>query len=339
MSGTQSQATASSLQICRIMRPDDANIVGNVHGGTILKMIEEAGCIIGTRHCNTQPGDRCAAQLARVERTDFLYPMFIGEVAHVSAEITYASKHSVEVQVHVMSENILTGATKMTNRAALWYVPFSLKDVDNVTEVPPIKYASPGQEEEGKKRYEAQKMERLETKERNGELLMPVSAPEPYTVGFSQSSLIHLVGPSDCTLHGFVHGGVTMKLMDEVAGIVAARHCKTNIVTASVDAINFHRKIMKGCVVTVSGRATFASNKSMEIEVFVDADPLIEAEKGKYRAVTAFFTYISLDKQGKPLSIPPMKLEGDGEQRRFEDGKMRYLQNKAKRLADKERQQ
>lgn len=38
------------------MRPDDANIVGNVHGGTILKMIEEAGCIISTRHCNSQNG-------------------------------------------------------------------------------------------------------------------------------------------------------------------------------------------------------------------------------------------------------------------------------------------
>lgn len=37
-----------------------------------------------------------------------------------------------------------------------------------------------------------------------------------------------------------------MKLMDEVAGIVAFRHCSTNIVTASVDAINFHRKINKG---------------------------------------------------------------------------------------------
>lgn len=49
------------------------------------------------------------AALARVERTDFLSPMCIGEVAHVSAEITYTSKHSVEVQVHVMSENILTG--------------------------------------------------------------------------------------------------------------------------------------------------------------------------------------------------------------------------------------
>lgn len=50
-----------------------------------------------------------------------------------------------------------------------------------------------------------------------------------------------------CIMSFHVSGtGVTMKLMDEVAGIVAARHCNTNIVTASVDAINFHRKIKKG---------------------------------------------------------------------------------------------
>ncbi|XP_056320267.1 cytosolic acyl coenzyme A thioester hydrolase [Danio aesculapii] len=307
MSVSNAQETPS-IQICRIMRPDDANIVGNVHGGTILKMIEEAGCIIGTRHCNTQSGDRCLAALARVERTDFLHPMFIGEVAHVSAEITYTSKHSVEVQVNVLAENIVTGAKKVTNKATLWYVPLSLQNVDKIIEVPPIEYSSPEREEAGKKRYEAQKLERLEDKVRNGEIIMSVSLPEPYTVVCSQSSLIHLVGPSDCTLHGFVHGGVTMKLMDEVAGIVAARHCKTNIVTASVDAINFHRKIKKGCVITVSGRMTFTSNKSMEIEVFVDADPLVEAEKGKYRAVTAFFTYISLDKENKPLPVPPLKV-------------------------------
>ncbi|KAJ8371214.1 hypothetical protein SKAU_G00112420 [Synaphobranchus kaupii] len=344
MSETKSPSTASSIQICRIMRPDDANIVGNVHGGTILKMIEEAGGIISTRHCNSQPGDRCVAALARVERTDFLYPMFIGEVAHVSAKITYTSKHSVEVQVNVLSENILTGAKKVTNKATLWYVPFSLQNIDKTIEVPPIEYLSPEQEEEGKKRYEAQKLDRLETKERNGEVIMPVLSPdrhtkEAYTVEFSQSSLIHLVGPSDCTLHSFVHGGVTMKLMDEVAGIVAARHCKTNIVTASVDAINFHRKIKIGCVVSVSGRMTFTSSKSMEIEVIVDADQLVEAEKGKYRAVTAFFTYISLDKESKPLPVPPLKLENEEERKRFEEGKARYLQNKAKRLAEKERQQ
>lgn len=55
------------------------------------------------------PQEPCVAALARVERTDFLSPMCIGEVANVSAEITYTSRHSVEVQVNVMSENILTG--------------------------------------------------------------------------------------------------------------------------------------------------------------------------------------------------------------------------------------
>ncbi|XP_067447886.1 cytosolic acyl coenzyme A thioester hydrolase isoform X3 [Thunnus thynnus] len=344
MSVTQTRVAASSLQLCRIMRPDDANIVGNVHGGIILKMIEEAGCIISTRHCNTQNGDRCLAALVRVEKTEFLYPVFIGEVAHVTAEIMYTSKHSLEVQVKVMAENILTGTKKLANKAALWYVPCSLQNVDKITEVPPIKYASAEQEEEGRKRYEAQKMERLETKARTEEVVPYPSSPEDttkeqHTVGFSQSSLIHLVGPSDCTLHDYVHGGVTMKLMDEVAGIVAARHCNTNIVTASVDAINFHRKIKKGCVVTVTGRLTFVSNKSMEIEVVVDATSLVEEDKGKYRAVSAFFTFISLDKENKPLPVPPLKIDGEEEQRRFEEGKARYLQNKAKRLAEKERLQ
>ncbi|XP_075946981.1 cytosolic acyl coenzyme A thioester hydrolase [Anarhichas minor] len=329
-------------QLSRIMRPDDANIVGNVHGGIILKMIEEAGCIVGTRHCNTQSGDRCMAALVRVEKTEFLFPMFIGEVAHVTAEITYTSKHSLEVQVKVIAENILTGAKKLANKAALWYVPCSLQNVDKVMDVPPIKYTSEEQEEQGRNRYDSQKLERVETKARTEEVVPPLPNPEDppkeqHTVSFSQSSLIHLVGPSDCTLHHYVHGGVTMKLMDEVAGIVAARHCSTNIVTASVDAINFHRKINKGCVVTVTGRLTFVSNKSMEIEVLVDASSLVEADK--YRAVSAFFTFISLDKDNKPLSVPPLKIDGEEEQRRFDEGNARYLQNKAKRLADKQRQQ
>ncbi|XP_062247144.1 cytosolic acyl coenzyme A thioester hydrolase isoform X2 [Platichthys flesus] len=330
---------SSTCQISRIMRPDDANIVGNVHGGTILKMIEEAGCIIGTRHCNTQNGDRCMAALARVEKTEFLCPVFIGEVAHVTAEITHTSQHSLEVQVEVMAENILTGTKKLANKAALWYVPCSLKNVDKIMEVPPIEYASAEQAEEGRKRYEAQKMDRLKTQTRIKDVVSPPSNPEQHTVGFSQSSLIHLVGPSDCTLHDCVHGGVTMKLMDEVAGIVAARHCNTNIVTASVDAINFHSKIKKGCVVTVTGRLTFVSNKSMEIQVIVDASPLMEEEKGKYHAVSAFFTFISLDKYNRALPVPPLKIKGEEEQRSFEEGNARYLHNKAKRLAAKENQQ
>nr|KAF6443006.1 acyl-CoA thioesterase 7 [Molossus molossus] len=129
-----------------------------------------------------------------------------------------------------------------------------------------------------------------------------------------------------------------MKLMDEVAGIVAARHCKTNIVTASVDAINFHDKIRKGCVITISGRMTFTSNKSMEIEVLVDADPVVDNSQERYRAASAFFTYVSLSQDGRSLPVPQLVPETEDEKKRFEEGKGRYLQMKAKRQGQAEPQ-
>lgn len=55
-----------------------------------------------------------------------------------------------------------------------------------------------------------------------------------HSVLASQSSFIHSVQPSECGSLGFVYGGVIMKMMDELAGLVAFRHCKTNVVTASI---------------------------------------------------------------------------------------------------------
>ncbi|MED6248257.1 Cytosolic acyl coenzyme A thioester hydrolase [Ataeniobius toweri] len=75
------------------------------------------------------------------------------------------------------------GTKKLANKAALWYVPCSLQNVDKITEVPPIKYVSAEQEEEGRKRYEAQKIERLETKVRVEEAMPP--PPNPGTVQLS----------------------------------------------------------------------------------------------------------------------------------------------------------
>ena len=112
----------ANIEVCRAMVPDDANFAGNVHGGTILKLIEEAGVIIATRHCNKgndetkKKIDPCWAGLARVERMDFLEPMFIGEVAKVHAELSYASKHSVEVSVDVWAEDLINGTSRQTNR-------------------------------------------------------------------------------------------------------------------------------------------------------------------------------------------------------------------------------
>ena len=61
-----------------------------------------------------------------------------------------------------------------------------------------------------------------------------------------------------------------------------------------------------GCVITISGRMTFTSNKSMEIEVLVDADPVVNNFVKRYRAASAFFTYVSLSPEGKSLPVPQL---------------------------------
>ncbi|XP_071945946.1 cytosolic acyl coenzyme A thioester hydrolase-like [Antedon mediterranea] len=332
------------VQICRLMKPDDANIAGNVHGGIILNMIEEAGIIASTRHCNNpshkdKAYEPSASALVRVETTDFLQPMYIGELAELRGMVTYTAPHSVEVKVIVTAENLLKGTKRLTNYATLWYVPMSAEVDSKVLSVPPLNYKSKEEEEEGRLRYEAQKAQRRkiglggrpsllikDDYDKNG-------SPDQLSVSFSSSSLIHLIGPSDCNSFGYATGGVTMKLMDEVAGCVAARHCRTNVVTASMDATNFHKRVKLGSLCHLTGRATFASSRSLEIEVMVDTEYLMDGSKVKERAVHAFFTYVSLGPDGKTRPIPQLQVQSEGENIRFQQGKLRYEQRKLKRAA------
>lgn len=155
-----------TIEVSRFMSPEDANLAGNVHGGTILRMMEEAGCIIATRHCNKHRPEGQPpvwAALARVERTNFVKPMLIGELATVHADLTYSSQRSLEVRVLVFAENLLDGVHKLCNNASLWYVP--VQNEGTVCDVPQLKYKSKEEEEAGRQRYEAQLKSRKEKEE------------------------------------------------------------------------------------------------------------------------------------------------------------------------------
>lgn len=334
-----------NIEVSRVMLPDDSNIAGNVHGGTILKLIEEAGIIIATRYCNKRSEDdavECYSALARVERTDFLEPMFIGEIAQIKAELRYASPHSVEVQCTVYAENLIKGTRRMTTRAALWYVPVTIEPPHTVVTVPPLTYKSPEEEQAGRLRYERQKKSRVD-RQRSTFLDDEFSAPGQinilspagrslsniHSVSYSQSSLIVMLHPSDCDKFGFASGGCTMKMMDNVAGIVAFRHCRTNVVTASVESINFHHMGVKGLVMTITGRPIFRSPHTLDIEVFVDCENIVEGKS--FRTCSAVFTYVSLDENMAPKLIPELKVETDAEKLRFEEAKKRYIAKKESR--------
>jgi len=332
---------SNNIEVSRVMMPDDSNLAGNVHGGTILKMIEEAGAIIATRHCNSSEGPECYALLARVERTDFVEPMFVGEVAQLHAELSYSSPKSLEVQCIVFAENVVKGIRRLTNRATLWYVPVTLTPPFSIVTVPPMTYEKPEDETNGQKRHEAQKKARLQQSldHANDDTAIPgqINVLNPisrslsleHSVEFSQSSLIVTLTSSDCNNGGFASGGSTMKKMDTVAGIVAFRHCKTNVVTASIEAVDFHHKVRNGLVMTITGRAIFNSEKTLDIEVFVDCEDIIEGRC--FRACSAIFTFVSLGETRRPQKVPHLKLLTDLEKSRFELGKQRYLKKKEMR--------
>ena len=159
---------ASRVEVSRLMHPDDANLGGNVHGGTILQLIEQAGWISATRHCNTlrnaQSTSPVTTGLARLEHVDFLRPMHIGNVALVHASVSYASAHSLMVSVHVESEDVMRARKETTNRATLWYVAFPLEatreGVWKAAPVPPVPELSDEEERHGREMYLMQKQDR-----------------------------------------------------------------------------------------------------------------------------------------------------------------------------------
>ncbi len=81
----------------------DANAHGNVHGGVIMRMVDEAAAIVAIKHSQNP-----TVVTARVERFDFLAPAFIGDVVSVHCEMSYVGRTSMEVGVEVMAEDVIT---------------------------------------------------------------------------------------------------------------------------------------------------------------------------------------------------------------------------------------
>jgi uncharacterized protein (TIGR00369 family) len=125
----------------------------------------------------------------------------------------------------------------------------------------------------------------------------------------------------DANLAGNVHGGVIMKLMDTAAGVVATRHTRMNVVTASIDRLNFHAPVFTGDLVILKASVNIVGRTSMEVGVRVDAEDLISGES-RY-AASAYITYVALDRDGKPTAVPGIIPETDDELRRNREAKTR----------------
>jgi acyl-CoA hydrolase len=156
------------------------------------------------------------------------------------------------------------------------------------------------------------------------------------TVGFmdarpvSRSKVImtELVLPSHTNALGSIFGGVIMSWVDIAAAICAQRHASMNVVTASIDGLQFVQPVYMGWVVNLKASVNYVGRTSMEIGVRVDAENPNTGET--FHTASAYLTFVAVDVSGKPLPVPPVLAESVEEQRRFQAAKVRR-QNRLQR--------
>jgi uncharacterized protein (TIGR00369 family) len=146
---------ASRVTLSQLMHPEHANLLGNVHGGWIMKLVDEAGALACMRHAQRK------VVTVSMDSMTFRQPIKIGDLIIINAEVTYTGRTSMEAEVQVLAENPVTGDQTHTNTAYLVYV--ALDDTGRPTVVRPL-LAETDEEKQRMEQAKARQERRLKQK-------------------------------------------------------------------------------------------------------------------------------------------------------------------------------
>lgn len=303
----------TTKRLAALMCPSHANLMGNVHGGAILHLLEQAGRVAATAH------GRGPTAVVAAERTEFRAPVHVGEVASVDAAVDYVGRRVMRVSMKVRAEDAATGRTRTTNAARMW---FSAIDVDHpaagaggrarvragTRPLPPLEPSRVAPD--ARREHEASRAER--------EAAASASPSRARDEGEFPVVLKHLPGPDATAVGPFVSAGHVLKLMDGGAALAAVSHARHQCVTASLDRVCFSTPVQLGDLCTVRAGVTYVSRRSMEVVAQVWTTPsgivggLSEDDSSREPvcAVEARFVFVALDgSSGKVLDVPPLPKE------------------------------
>jgi len=150
---------------------------------------------------------------------------------------------------------------------------------------------------------------------------VPKTTVRAKPVSASQADMLELVLPSDANLLGNILGGRVMHHMDICAAIAAQRHAGHVCVTASVDRIDFESPARVGELLVLKSSVNFAGRTSMEVGVLCLAE---DPRTGERRhTASAYFTFVALSDDLKPVPVPPLRIDTPVERRRHEAARRR----------------
>jgi acyl-CoA hydrolase len=154
MESLQGKTPAESrVEMVEVVLPNDANPLGNILGGKVMHLIDMAGAIAAHRH------SRSLVVTAAMDQLEFLSPVKIGQLVILHAQVTCAFRTSVEVEVKVFSEDVISGTRRPTSTAFLTFV--AIDDQGRPRPIPPLIAET---EEEKKKMEEARQRRQLRLK-------------------------------------------------------------------------------------------------------------------------------------------------------------------------------
>lgn len=297
-----------------LVSPEHTNPRSNLYGGYLIFWMMETGYMCASRH------GRGIVTLASLEGIDFYIPLKVSEFVRIIAEVIFVGNTSMVVQVRALK------GFEGVEYVAIAYFSFVLlnhhmKPIPIQEKIKPV-----GEIEEFmfNKGFEIWK----EKKDRREKRLSEEACdfPFPYTISFTR-----LVFPQDTYMGDIMFAGKLFLDLDQLGAILAKRFSRSDVVTASIDAVNFYKPIFKRDILNIEMGITYTGKTSIEIRALVRTE---NPYTGEVRFnCTSYLSYVCVDEnlKSKPLprAITPLS---EREKREFEEADKR----KKERLLRKE---
>ena len=148
------------------------------------------------------------------------------------------------------------------------------------------------------------------------------------TPSCSMTEQQYLIRPTHINHYGRLFGGQLLMWIDELAGIVAIRHCGSTVTTAAIDNLQFQAPAYTGDMIVLRGMVTYVGRTSMEVRV----DTYRESLDGQREMINrAYIDMVAINCKGQPEEVPQLLLETDEQRSEYEAAQKRKLLRKQRR--------
>lgn len=249
------------VRLVDMILPGDTNHHGTLFGGVALAHMDKVAFLAASRH------GRAPFVTASSERIDFVAPALKGELIEATARIVRVGNSSVDVEVELVAEALLSGERRLCTRGLFTLV--AIKGPDTRLPLPRLP-------------------------------VPPLPGP-PAALTTGELRMADIVFPSQTNHYGTLFGGDALRMLGKAAFIAATRHARAVMVMAASDRIDFRSPVREGEMTEMIARVTMTGRTSVRVEVDLWAEDLLTGDRR--RAATAQFVMVAVDREGRP--IPP----------------------------------